>query len=518
MNITQRISAAMLIFAAALIAVGGYGLRSLGQSSDRFDYLKANTLASVSDLDKVIATTGIIRVRVLQSLLTQDAATRDSATAEVKHGLDGLDATLQNYAKNDISDEKDRQMTVANQHAAQHMRENIEKLYREAQTDGNAVAFDRSIGADGGAGPYKQVVAELVGGLQAQIDYNNQLGDTLQKQNHATYVATATILSAMIVIALLVAGSLSVVTLRYVRSSLNGIRRTLEHASTSLDLSRPAQVLRLDEVGHTAQAFNMLMTRMAEVLGSVRAATETVGVSTREIASGNLDLSSRTEEQAASLAQSAASMTQLTVTVRQNADNARQANVLAGNAGDVVTRGIDIVGRMNTTMEAISTNSKQIAEITTLIEGIAFQTNILALNAAVEAARAGENGKGFAVVAGEVRTLAQRSAAAANEIKALIGASVITIKTGSGQALEVNGAMAEVNQAIRRVTDVVAEIASASDEQRQGIEQVDQAVTQMDEVTQQNAALVEEASAAAQSLDDQVVILRDSVARFTLAA
>ncbi len=513
MTITQRISAALLIFAIALIAVGSYGLNVLSQSNERFSYVITNTLPSVEDLDKVIGEQTDARVDLLRSLLTQDPALHDSLQSNVQAELAKLNDSLQHYEKNDISDDKDRQMTLSNEQAAKAFADSIAALYAAAKIDGNAAAFDHAVSP---SGTLRRSTLALSEGLNAQIDYNGHLGDVLSSENKASYRAANGVLWGLIIAALAIAGGLSVMTLRYVRTSLLDIRASLEYTSGSLDLTRQAKVARLDEVGLAAQAFNHLISRVAEVLNGVRSSTETVGVSTREIASGNLDLSARTEEQAASLAQSAASMTELTVTVRQNADNAKQANVLASNASEVVGRGTEIVSRMSATMDDISTSSGRIGDITTLIEGIAFQTNILALNAAVEAARAGEHGRGFAVVAGEVRTLAQRSSVAAKEIKDLIAASVSTIAAGNQQASEVDSVMGEVTQAIRRVTDIVGEIASASDEQRRGIEQVDQAVTQMDEVTQQNAALVEQASAAAQSLDDQVVLLRDAVGQFSL--
>jgi methyl-accepting chemotaxis protein len=239
-------------------------------------------------------------------------------------------------------------------------------------------------------------------------------------------------------------------------------------------------------------------------------------VATGEIASGNLDLSARTEEQAASLQETAASLTQLTQTVKHNADNAREANALAARATDITGAGNTAVHHMVDTIERINSSSAKISEITGVIEGIAFQTNILALNAAVEAARAGEDGRGFAVVAGEVRNLAQRSASAAKEIKELIGSSVAMIRDGATQATEVGTTMDQIKLAIKQVSDIVGEIASASEEQSRGIEQVSLAVTQMDEVTQRNAALVEEAAAAAQSLEEQATSLKDAVAAFNV--
>ncbi|MGU7775722.1 methyl-accepting chemotaxis protein [Burkholderia sp. MR1-5-21] len=260
-----------------------------------------------------------------------------------------------------------------------------------------------------------------------------------------------------------------------------------------------------------------MQRRLAATIGSIRTGAESVTVASREIASGNTDLSARTEEQAASLEETASSMTQLTETVKQNADNARQANALATRATDVADAGNEAVQGMVQTIDHINSSSSKISEITGTIEGIAFQTNILALNAAVEAARAGEQGRGFAVVASEVRSLAQRSAAAAKEIEELISSSVQMIQDGAKQASEVGATMGEVKRAIKQVSDIVGEIAAASEEQSRGIEQVNQAVNQMDEVTQQNAALVEQAAAAAQSLEEQARNLGDAMSVFKLA-
>ncbi|AFT89063.1 hypothetical protein LMG9964_06047 [Paraburkholderia phenoliruptrix] len=264
-------------------------------------------------------------------------------------------------------------------------------------------------------------------------------------------------------------------------------------------------------------AVALMQRRLATAIGSIRTGTEMVTVASREIAAGNIDLSSRTEQQAASLEETASSMTQLTETVKQNADNARQANALATRATDIADAGNDAVHGMVDTIGQISSSSSKISDITGTIEGIAFQTNILALNAAVEAARAGEQGRGFAVVASEVRSLAQRSASAAKEIKELIGSSVAMIQDGAKQATEVGATMDEVKQAIKQVSDIVGEIAAASEEQSRGIEQVNRAVVQMDAVTQQNAALVEEAAAAAQSLEEQAVKLNGAVSIFRVA-
>ena len=261
-------------------------------------------------------------------------------------------------------------------------------------------------------------------------------------------------------------------------------------------------------------AMKEMRDSLVDIVSRVRASTATIATGSAEIASGNQDLSSRTEQQAASLAETAASMEQLTATVKQNADNARQANQLAVSASSVAVKGGSVVAQVVDTMESINASSRKISDIIGVIDGIAFQTNILALNAAVEAARAGEQGRGFAVVATEVRNLAQRSAAAAKEIKTLIGDSVDKVDTGSKLVIEAGSTMGEIVDSVRRVTDIMAEIMAASDEQSAGIEQVNLAIGQMDQVTQQNAALVEEAAAAAESLQEQAGELARTVAVF----
>ncbi|WP_207004954.1 methyl-accepting chemotaxis protein [Trinickia mobilis] len=269
-----------------------------------------------------------------------------------------------------------------------------------------------------------------------------------------------------------------------------------------------------DEIARVLAAVKSMNDGLARIVTQLRSGADAIATGSAQISAGNTDLSQRTEEQAASLGETASSMEELTSTVRQNADNAKKATALAHTASEIAERGGKVVGRVVDTMHDISKSSAKVAEIISVIEGIAFQTNILALNAAVEAARAGEQGRGFAVVAGEVRTLAQRSATAAKEIKELIGESVARVDSGSTLVEEAGHTIGEVVQSVKRVTDIMSEITAASEAQSAGIEQVNTAVTQMDEVTQQNAALVEEASAAAQSLDRQAQALREAVAVF----
>ncbi|MEQ8799354.1 MAG: methyl-accepting chemotaxis protein [Salinisphaeraceae bacterium] len=298
-------------------------------------------------------------------------------------------------------------------------------------------------------------------------------------------------------------------------AGLNDIARVLA-ALAKGDLTESIEADYKGTFGQLKTDANATVDQLKTIVSGIKQAAETIDTAAREIAAGNADLSSRTEQQAASLEETASSMEEFTSTVKQNADNASQANQLAIGASDVAKRGGDVVGQVVTTMDAINESSKKIVDIIGVIDGIAFQTNILALNAAVEAARAGEQGRGFAVVAGEVRSLAQRSSAAAKEIKTLIGNSVEKVENGSDLVSQAGQTMAEIVDSVKRVTDIMAEISAASREQSSGIEQVNQTVTQMDEVTQQNAALVEEASASARSLEEQAAGLVESVRVFRL--
>jgi methyl-accepting chemotaxis protein len=282
------------------------------------------------------------------------------------------------------------------------------------------------------------------------------------------------------------------------------------------DLTSRIEVHSKDETGQLMQALKSMNESLVKIVTEVRTGTDTIATASNQIASGNHDLSSRTEQQAGSLEETASSMEELTGTVRQNADNARQANGLALSASNVAVRGGMVVSQVVDTMGSINESAKKIVDIIGVIDGIAFQTNILALNAAVEAARAGEQGRGFAVVAGEVRNLAQRSAAAAKEIKSLIDDSVQKVDTGAKLVNQAGATMNEIVGSVQRVTDIMGEITAASQEQTSGIEQINQAVTQMDQVTQQNAALVEEAAAAAESLQEQAGKLAQVVGVFRL--
>ena len=333
--------------------------------------------------------------------------------------------------------------------------------------------------------------------------------------NESDYKRILWILSAvmLLVIAVIISSWIAMrrVLLLPLEEVINHIR-----AIAAGDLTQPIQAQGKNEMAILARNVQEMQTSLANTVGVVREGADTIYTGAGEISAGSNDLSSRTEQQAASLEETAASMEQLTATVKQNADNARQASRLALDASSTAKKGGNVVEGVVRTMDEIATSSSKIAQITNVIDGIAFQTNILALNAAVEAARAGEQGRGFAVVAGEVRTLAQRSAQAAKEIKALIDDSGERVNAGSQLVNEAGATMAEIVNAVTRVTDIMGEIASASDEQSRGIDQVGQAVAEMDRVTQQNASLVEESAAAAAALEDQAARLNDAVAVFKI--
>ncbi|OND95296.1 hypothetical protein AQ941_23905 [Burkholderia pseudomallei] len=346
----------------------------------------------------------------------------------------------------------------------------------------------------------------------APWDWNISSGVFLKDIDTVYYETLVGHLAVVFVIGLVITAAMLVI-IRNVRASLGGEpdeAASLAARIAAGDLTRPVAVRAGDGTSMMA-AMRDMQGRLRSTIGGIRRAAESIAAASHEIASGNHDLSQRTEQQAASLEETAASMEELTATVKQNAENARQASGLANNASEIALKGNDVVSRVIGTMGEINDSSRKIADIIGVIDGIAFQTNILALNAA---ARAGEQGRGFAVVAGEVRSLAQRSATAAKEIKQLIDASVERVNNGSALVGQAGETMTEILQAVRRVTDIMGEIAAASEEQSSGISQVGRAVTQMDEMTQQNAALVEEAAAAASSLQEQAARLRESVSAF----
>jgi methyl-accepting chemotaxis protein len=433
--------------------------------------------------------------------------------AQMQAQVDRIRVQAQSYA--------DSEKTLRDTFAAFGIQDDESKLLAEIQQQ-NALAqplMDK-IQALGLANNNADATKLLIGDLRAvQGKWQDGLAALVASEKRQNEEATsAADASYAFTRNMMIGLGVAAIALVITRSITLPIKRAVAIAQTVAagDLTSQIAVRGSDETSMLLAALKSMNDNLAAIVGQVRAGTDTMSTASQEIAAGNLDLSSRTEEQAGSLEETASSMEELTSTVKQNADNARQANSLAASASAVAGKGGAVIASVVDTMDAINASSKKIVDIISVIDGIAFQTNILALNAAVEAARAGEQGRGFAVVATEVRNLAQRSAAAAKEIKTLISDSVAKVESGSQLVDQAGQTMSEVVDSVRRVSDIIGEITTASREQSMGIEQINQAIIQMDGVTQQNAALVEESAAAADSLQGQAAALAEVVATFVL--
>ena len=385
-------------------------------------------------------------------------------------------------------------------------RDQVYKLKGEGQAEAANEVFEKTFVP--AAATYQKMVFDLLEHQRAAIDATARDIDAVAVTSRNLLLGLA---AMALVFGVLCAWLLTIGIVHPLRMALGVARRVADG-----DLTAQIDASAKDETGQLLQALKDMNGSLLTIVAEVRGGTDSIATSSTQIAAGNQDLSSRTEQQAGSLEETASSMEELTSTVKQNADNARQANQLAASASQVAVKGGEVVAQVVGTMESINASSNKIVDIIAVIDGIAFQTNLLALNAAVEAARAGEQGRGFAVVASEVRNLAQRSSQAAKEIKTLIGASVEQVNAGSMLVAQAGSTMNDIVASVQRVSDIISEITAASSEQSVGIDEINRAIGQMDAVTQQNAALVEEAAAAAESMQDQAHKLAQIVSVFKL--
>ena len=509
MTIARRLY--ILVFSAVL---GLAGLAGLGMYQMNKIYTAANvgntdTVPGLLALDDALTPMTLLRIRIWQHLVMDDAAGKQVVDKKLAEAHDLSVKALDKYGKEQVSDDKDKAFLEADRAALAQYDEMLAKV----------VALSNEGKASEGAKLMLSNTA-AANAISVAIDkhrkYNMDIGQKAAEDAAATLKNAKMLGIGISVLIIAVVAGMGLMLARKIVNALNEAV-TIAQTVASGDLSKQIEVKSNDETGKLLQALKDMSDSLVRIVSEVRVGTDTIATASSEIASGNLDLSSRTEQQASSLEETASSMEELTGTVKQNADNARQANGLATLASEVAVKGGAVVSQVVDTMSSINTSAKKIVDIIGVIDGIAFQTNILALNAAVEAARAGEQGRGFAVVASEVRSLAQRSAAAAKEIKTLIDDSVEKVDIGSKLVEQAGATMDEVVTSVKRVTDIVGEISSASQEQSMGIDQVHQAITQMDDVTQQNAALVEEAAAASRSMQDQAANLAQVVSVFKLA-
>ncbi|WP_354692105.1 methyl-accepting chemotaxis protein [Phytobacter sp. RSE-02] len=512
MNITKRLLLAFSLLIISLIGTNIIAMISLSKISEDTNYFQENILPSLTTMNKeMIQATGV-RSQLYLHGLTEDQAQMDVIKQNANKIYDELLAKHQYYLKELASDPRDVELSNKTLADLQAFRGAMDQYFKISESnDRKAIIQSMQKG-----GLIAEKIAALLADFNDQIDYNTSL---VVQANAASksLISKALILSVSATLAAtILLGLFGLLTVLNIRRRLNAMRDGMVQISEDLDLSKNLPAGRQDEIGHAITAFNHLVERVAESLSMVRNASASVNTAANEISLGNDELSARTEQQSAAVVETAASMEELSSTVKQNAQNAQQASLLAVTASDTASQGGTVVSNAVSRMKDIIESSRRISEITTVINGIAFQTNILALNAAVEAARAGDQGRGFAVVAGEVRSLAQRSSQAAKEIEALIGESVHFVEEGAKQVDLAGESMSGIVHSVTQVKDLMQEIAAASDEQNRGIAQIAQAMSEMDTTTQQNAALVQESSAAAGSLEDQAVKLQQLVDVFRL--
>jgi methyl-accepting chemotaxis protein len=500
--------AAVLVLTTALGATALIGLRSVDGEAVA---LAEKWLKGVGDLSDARAILVESREFEVKHSRTSDASYHGEYEDKMAEAAKSIAALSERYGARVVGAEETGHYQALTKAwgAYRQAQERVVKLGRDKQQQDAADIAD---------GASSMALDDAVGALNALIQFNYDGGDKAATRVHEVYQTARIAVVALLGLALVLGTALGLLITRHLLRQLGGEPRTavaVARAVAEGDLTTPVQ-LKTGDSDSLLAWLKTMQDGLAKAVSEVRRGSDQVAHASGEIAAGNQDLSGRTEQQASELQQTASTMEQLGGTVRNNADNARQASQLAQGASTVAVQGGEVVGRVVETMKGINESSRRIADIIGTIDGIAFQTNILALNAAVEAARAGEQGRGFAVVAAEVRSLAQRSAEAAKEIKALIGASVDRVEQGSALVDQAGTTMREVVASIRRVSDIVGEISAASAEQNAGVAQVGEAITRMDQGTQQNAALVEQSAAAADSLKQQAQQLVRAVAVFKL--
>ena len=509
LKISTRLMMLIGVLSALLVAIGSLGLFGMGKSNAALKTVYEDRTVPMGQLAETQRLQQRNQLAIANSLNdpTPDAITRN--LAEVEANLSAMGRLWDAYMATKLTTEEE---DLARRYAEDQKKFVAEGLRPAmAALRGNHLEEARRLALEAIPPLYTAPTKGIADLLQLQLDVAKSEYEAAASRYDTILVASI----AAIVVGLSFAVLFGFFLIR-------GISRSLGHAvgfSNAVaqgDLSQIIHAEGNDEVAHLLQALAAMQNSLIKVVGGVRQNAEGVATASAQIAQGNQDLSQRTEEQASALEETAASMEELSSTVKQNADNAKQANQLALGASIVAIKGGEVVSQVVTTMKGINDSSKKIADIISVIDGIAFQTNILALNAAVEAARAGEQGRGFAVVASEVRSLAGRSADAAKEIKGLITASVERVEQGTRLVDQAGVTMTEVVSSIKRVTDIMGEISAASAEQSAGVAQIGEAITQMDQVTQQNAALVEESAAAAESLKGQAQQLVSAVSVFKL--
>ena len=513
LSIGKRLTMSFALVLSLLVVLAGVGLTQMNAIMGQFNQVNTNTLPSIRVVTDMNDAAGAARRFQLRAHGSEETADKNAAFTDAKGEGAKFAKASESYLALYADDEDKKLHRVVVQHGeAFFAAVESSKSLVLSMSDGDEkrIAATASVMKD----TYIRF-GELDKSLDALYAYNIKLADNLAANAQRSFKTSAVLFISITAAAIFFVGLLAWLLARSITAPLKEAVRVADQVAAG-DLKSAFNVSGRDEVGQLMQSLQAMVGSLKSVIGEVKQASEQIATASSEIAQGNADLSSRTENQASSLQQTAASIEQLTSTVKQNADSARQANQLATAASMDASRGGEVVGQVVTTMSEIQDSSKRIADIISVIDGIAFQTNILALNAAVEAARAGEQGRGFAVVASEVRTLAQRSAQAAKEIKTLISTSVEKVEIGTRLVGDAGKSMDEIVSSVRRVTDIIAEISAATTEQSQGIEQVNVAVNQLDQMTQQNAALVEQSAAAASSLKDQAQNLNHSVSRFSV--